>query len=269
MKAIWVVSQRSPSSPASPASSNSPTMGGEQAEAALQHAGRPGRPVGGERRGGDPGEGRPAGVQRLGLRAVGEELHQPRGLAAGDAERVGGLLGVEPAQAGGRRGGGEDAADRGRVEAAQVHRAGVGEADPRGDLIAADGGGDQLPAAGAGRLADRQHGRGDDGAGVDQRHLVGVVEVERVHHRSRWPGPPDRRRPCAAAPARSPPARRPSPGRRRAAPAVRRAPAPPARSRPRRGCGASPPPQPGRGSGRNRGRRTRRRASRRRTPARP
>ena len=72
-----------------------------------------------------------AGVQPLDVAAAGDEGEQPGGARRRDAERVGELLRVEPAQLGGRHRGAERPDRAGRMEAAlaQVRRAGAGQAD--------------------------------------------------------------------------------------------------------------------------------------------
>ena len=117
---IRVVSHRSPSpSTMSPAR---PGVGqrGVEPPLALEHGRRPVRAGGREACGDDAGLRGQTGVQLLGRGAGGQELQQPGGLAAGDAERVDGGGDVEPHQPSGDQGRGEDAADRGRVQAAGV-----------------------------------------------------------------------------------------------------------------------------------------------------
>ncbi len=123
-------------------------------------------------------------MDRLRLGAVGEELEQARSLAARDPECVSDPARVEPAQPCRDRGGREGAADGGRVEAAHVELPRAREPDPRADHEAGDRRREHLLPARAERLAAGERDRGDDDRGVDERVLVGVVEVERVHHRA-------------------------------------------------------------------------------------
>ena len=66
----------------------------------------------------------------------------------------------EPAEARGRGRRAEDPADRRRVEAALVERAGRRHADARHDLVAGDHGGEQLATARAARLGDARAAAG-------------------------------------------------------------------------------------------------------------
>jgi hypothetical protein len=148
-------------------------------------------------------------VDALRRRAVGQVGQQPGGHAAGDPEGLRQRPGVQVLDDADRRGGAEDAADRGGVEAAQVEGVAGGQADATGDLVAGDQGGQQptgrRPGAG---LGGGQRGGDDDGADVADRRAVRVVEVQRVDRDAVGQGgargvdavrDPDRRRRATAA----------------------------------------------------------------------
>jgi hypothetical protein len=125
-----------------------------------------------------------AGVHALDHRAV---LcgHQPRGLGGGDAEDVHGLLGGK-AKGGGSAGGSGKNADRGaRVPALANMLRAHAEADTWADLVARDGGGEEVPAGDGGpQLGDREHGRKRHGAHVQHTSAMDVVELEALHERA-------------------------------------------------------------------------------------
>src|SRR5262249_28755968 len=100
-----------------------------EAVLALEDGLPPGEPGLREQRGHDAGVGRPARVQALGPRAVGEILDDPRGLAPADPERAHELVLREPVELGGRRGGREHAGERRGMVVPRVKLAGDGEAD--------------------------------------------------------------------------------------------------------------------------------------------
>ena len=128
-----------------------------QAVAPFQRGARPGDPGARELRGQDAVVGRLAGLQALGHRAVGEELHVARGEGAGDPERVRGPLGVEPEEVRGRRRGAEHAAHGRRVVALLVEEVGVDPlADPRGHVVAGDDGREEPPRRRADHFTERE-----------------------------------------------------------------------------------------------------------------
>jgi len=147
---------------------------------ALEDGLRSGEAGAGEDDRGHPGMGRPARVQSLGPRSVGEVLDDPACLAAADAEGVDELvLGevVEPARHRRRR---EACCERGGMEVARVEPAGHGEADPAHHFHARYGRLEDSPAGGARRFADGQGGGDSDASRVHDRTLARVVEVEAV-----------------------------------------------------------------------------------------
>ena len=191
LNAIRGVSQRSPRS----ASCGSRSIARvhervEDAEAALEHAGRA---LGAER-------GEPRGEQRAVRRPARDGSASSRSRRRGTRRaptpccprsraRSRRRVGRETAEPRGRGRRAEDPADRRRVEAARVEGAGRRHADSRHDLVAGDDGGEQLPAARAARLRDRERGRHDDRRDVRDRVRVRVVEVEAVaEHRVREGG---------------------------------------------------------------------------------
>jgi hypothetical protein len=120
---------------------------------------------------------RPAGMQPLGPGALGEIFDDAGGEAAGDAERVDDLLGVEPQRGADTGGGAHHAENRGRVEAGLVHRlrnhGGEATHGLGADRDAKQGGGAVRPVA----LAGRQHRRHYHCAGMHRAALEGVVEI--------------------------------------------------------------------------------------------
>ena len=157
-----------------------------EAEAPLEHARRPFGAEGRETRGQHRAVGRPRRVHRLRRRPVLEVGEEPAGERAGDAERARCLSRVAAREAHRCRRAAEDAADRGRVEAPLVERAGRGHADTRDDLVAGHDRGQQLSSVGAVRFADGGSHRHDDRAHVGHGVGVRVVVVEAVaEHRVR------------------------------------------------------------------------------------
>ena len=111
--------------------------------------------------------------------------HQPRGLRAGDAERVDGLVDVEPEPARGARRGGKDAERRARMPALRDVLGSHAQADARSDLVAGDGGRQELLAAHAGlHLRDRDQRGQHDRADVQHARAVHVVELEALDLRA-------------------------------------------------------------------------------------
>lgn len=134
-----------------------------------------------EFRGGDRAFGGPARVHLLGVGAVREELHQARCHAPGQAGGADGVRERQAEEAGGDRGGRDDAQDGCGVEAALLERlAGREGAQAGGEFVADGGRREDVPSGRAGLLADRQ-GRGDDhDAWMDHRGGVRVVVVHAV-----------------------------------------------------------------------------------------
>ena len=113
-----------------------PEVGVIDPEGRVEHGARADSAVMGEPRRDVGAVRRPAGMDRLRRRPVGEVGEDPGRHRACDPERPGRRLGVEAAEARNGGGGTEDAADRGRVEAAAVERTGLGHADAAVDLVA-------------------------------------------------------------------------------------------------------------------------------------
>ena len=116
-------------------------------------------------------------MHALGPGALGEIFDDARGLAPGDAERGDGLSGGKPECGGDGAGGGERAQHRGRMEPRAVDRDRRNQREPahqlRPDHDAAQ---EILPAAPL-PLAGGEHGRDDDGAGMDGAALERVVVI--------------------------------------------------------------------------------------------
>ena len=116
-------------------------------------------------------------MQPLGPGAFGEIFDDAAGHAAGDAERIDDLPGVEAkrrADAGGRA---HRAEDRRRMEAGLVNGLRHHEAQPA-QHFGADGDPDQRHATvRIMPLAGGEHRRHDHGAGMDRAALEGVVEI--------------------------------------------------------------------------------------------
>ena len=111
--------------------------------------------------------------------------HQARGLRAGDAERVHGLVGVELQSARGARGGGEHAERGARMPALRDVLGAHADADARSDLVARDRRGQEFLAAHAGsHFGDRDQRRQHHRADVQHALAVHVVELEALHLRA-------------------------------------------------------------------------------------
>ena len=144
---------------------------------ALEHGARTDKPCPRQQRRANARLRRPAGMQPLGPGALGEIFDDAAGHAAGDAERIDDLSGVEAkrgADAGGRA---HRAEDRGRVKAGLVHGLRHHEAQPA-KHFGADGDPDQRHAAvGIMPLAGGQNRRHDHRAGMHRAALKGIVEI--------------------------------------------------------------------------------------------
>ncbi len=150
---------------------------------ALEYRLGPGEAGLGEERGDDAGMRRPARVQALRPRAVGQILDDPRGLAPADAEGAHQLVlgqAIELARGGG---GGEGTGEGGRVVVARVKFAGDGQPDAAHHLDSGHDGGERRAPRRAGRLAHGKARRDRDRPGVHDRVLTRVVEVEPVSQR--------------------------------------------------------------------------------------
>ena len=149
----------------------------EQAVHALEHRARPDKAGARKQRRAQAGLRGPAGMQPLGPGAFGEIFDDAARHAAGNAERIDDLPGVEPERGAdaGRRA--HRAEDRGRMEAGLVHGLRHHEAEPAQHL-GADGNPDQRHAAvGIVPLAGREHRRHDHRAGMDRAAFERVVEI--------------------------------------------------------------------------------------------
>ena len=149
----------------------------EQAVHAFEHGARTDEPGARKQRRAQAGLRGPARVHPLGPGTLGEIFDDAARHAAGNAERIDDLPGVETergADAGGRA---HRAEDRGRMEAGLVHGLRHHEAEPAQHL-GADRNPDQRHAAvGVVPLAGREHGRHDHRAGMDRAALESVVEI--------------------------------------------------------------------------------------------
>ena len=146
----------------------------------LQHRARPGRPVDGQSRRQVRAVGGPRGVHRLRRRPFGEVGEEATGERAGDPERARRDAGVELRESGDCGDAAEDAADRGRVEAARVECPGCSHPDAARDLVPGDDRREGVSPARAGRLGGGKGSRRDHGGHVADRVRVCVVEVEPV-----------------------------------------------------------------------------------------
>ena len=151
-----------------------------EAVGALEDGLRSGEAGAGEDDRSHPGMSRPAWMQSLGPRPVGEILDDPARLAAADAEGVDELiLGemIELARHSRRR---EASRERRGMEVARVEASRHGEADPAHHFHARYHRLEDGPARGAHCFADGQRGGDGDAARVDDGILARVVEVETV-----------------------------------------------------------------------------------------
>ena len=125
-----------------------------------------------------------AGVQALDVGAAVDEGEQAGGGARRDAERVGDLLRVEPAQLRDCDRRAERADRAGRMEAAlaQIGRAGAREADR--DFVASDDRLDDLRAARATLVADAERRRYDRAAAMRRADTIAVVQLDAVRRRA-------------------------------------------------------------------------------------
>src|SRR5256885_7978998 len=155
-----------------------------EAEPALEDGLRSAEPAARERRRHEARVRGPARVEALNPRPVFQELEEARGQAARDAEGGGEPCLVEAVELARGEGRGEGAAGRGRVPTAGVELAWRRHAEPRDGFEPRDDGRDRGAAAGARRLADRQHRGQDDRRGVRDRGGVRIVEVEAVGERA-------------------------------------------------------------------------------------
>ncbi len=162
--------------------------GAVQAEAPFQDSRRAGVAVPGEGGGHQPGVGGPAAMQALDGPARAVRLDHAAAHAGRDAQGMPDPLGAESEQLGAGGGRAERPADRGRVPAvlepdvAHIRQV-AGHADPDRQLDADRGGVDRLGAGAATRFGQRQRGRHDAGAGMEDRGQVRVVEVQAVGKR--------------------------------------------------------------------------------------
>ena len=144
---------------------------------ALEHGARTDEPCPRQQRRADARLRRPAGMQPLGPGALGQIFDDAAGHAAGDAERIDDLPGIEAkrcADAGGRA---HRAEDRGRMEARLVDGLRHHEAQPA-QHFGADRDPDQRHAAvGIVPLAGGEHRRHDHRAGMHRAAFKRVVEI--------------------------------------------------------------------------------------------
>ena len=149
----------------------------KQSVHAFEHRARAEEAATREQRRADAGLRRPAGMQPLGPGALGEIFDDAGGEAAGDAERVDNLLGVQAERGGnaGRRA--HHAEDCGRVEAGLVHRLRHHGGQPAHRLGADRDAEQRRGAVGLVPLAGRQHRRHHHRAGMHRPALEGVVEI--------------------------------------------------------------------------------------------
>ncbi len=152
----------------------------EQAVTSLERGLRAGHPRAREQRGDHAAVRRPAGMQGLDRRAVGQELHHARGLAERNPER-----GDAPVFARAEKFGGEErrrqrAADRSAHEAVRMKAGRRGEAEADENLPAPRKGAEQRRTADALGFADGERRGRDDRAAVLDRGGVGVVVLQAV-----------------------------------------------------------------------------------------
>ena len=144
---------------------------------ALEHGARADEPAARQQRRADARLRRPAGMQPLGPGAFGEIFDDAAGHAAGDAERIDDLSGVEAqrgADAGGRA---HRAEDRGRMKAGLVYRLRHHEAQAAKHLGADSNPDQRHPSVGIMPLAGGQHRRHDHRAGMHRAAFKGIVKI--------------------------------------------------------------------------------------------
>ncbi len=149
----------------------------KQSVHAFEHRARPEKTAARQQRGADAGLRRPAGMHALGPGAFGQIFDDAGGEAAGDAERIDDLFGVEAQRGADAGGGAHHAENRGRMEAGLVHRLRHHGRKPAHRLGADRDAEQRRGAVRLVALAGRQHRRHHHRAGMHRAALEGVVEI--------------------------------------------------------------------------------------------
>ena len=174
-------------------------MGSEESEAPFQDRRGAGGTRAGQSRGGDAALGRPAGMEEFRLGPVDPAFQQARREAAGNSGRVGHLRDGEPQQLCRQKRGAEGGEEPRGVETPAVELPRRHAADAAGDFIADGDRGDEIAAAEAAGLGQREGGSDGRAAHMDDGFVMGIVELESLRQRAIGQGRAAGRCPVAAA----------------------------------------------------------------------